>query len=38
MDSIFHRTSVRTYLDKEIEQEKIERLMLVAMASPSAVN
>ena len=38
MDSIFHRTSVRTFLEKPVEPEKIEKLMRAAMASPSAGN
>lgn len=38
MRNIFHRTSVREYLDKEIEQEKIDLLLKAAMAAPSAGN
>ena len=38
MNSIFHRTSVRDYLNKEVEQEKIEQIMRAAMAAPSACN
>ena len=35
---IFSRTSVREYLDKPVEQEKIDKLMKAAMAAPSATN
>lgn len=38
MNSIFKRISVRRYLDKEVEQEKLDLLMKAAMASPSAGN
>ncbi|MBR2801027.1 MAG: nitroreductase family protein [Erysipelotrichaceae bacterium] len=38
MKEIFHRTSIRRYLDKEIEEEKIERLLKAAMQAPSAAN
>jgi nitroreductase len=38
MDSIFHRTSVRQYLDKPVEEEKITTLLRAAMAAPSAGN
>lgn len=38
MSSIFHRTSVRTYLEKEVEQEKIIQMLRAAMAAPSAAN
>lgn len=38
MNSIFHRTSVRSYLEKPVEDEKIEKILRAAMASPSAVN
>lgn len=38
MDAIFKRTSVRSYQDKPVEEEKIILLMRAAMASPSAVN
>ncbi len=38
MKSIFHRTSIREYLNKEIEQEKIDLLLRAAMAAPSAGN
>ena len=36
MNSIFIRRSVRTYLDKPVEQEKIETLLRAAMQAPSA--
>ena len=38
MDSIFHRVSIRKYEAKEVEQEKIERMLKAAMAAPSACN
>ncbi|MEG0157428.1 MAG: nitroreductase family protein [Anaerovoracaceae bacterium] len=38
MNSIFRRTSVRKYLDKRVEEEKIEMLLRAAMAAPSAKN
>lgn len=38
MNSIFHRTSVRQYLDKDVEQEKINKILYAAMAAPSAGN
>jgi nitroreductase len=38
MNSIFIRRSVRTYLDKPVEQEKIETLLRAAMQAPSAGN
>ena len=38
MNEIFHRTSVRNYLDKQIEQSKIEQMLRAAMAAPSAGN
>ena len=28
MNEIFHRTSVRNYLDRQIEQEKAEQMLL----------
>lgn len=38
MDSIFHRTSIRKFLDKDVEPEKVEMLLKAAMAAPSAGN
>jgi len=38
MDSIFHRISVRKYLDKPVEKEKIEQILRAAMQAPSATN
>lgn len=38
MDSIFHRISVRKYLDKPVEREKIEAVLRAAMQAPSATN
>lgn len=37
-DPIFERTSVRQYLDKPVEGEKIERLLRAGMQAPSAMN
>lgn len=36
--NIMTRTSVRSYLDKPVEDEKIEKLLHAGMAAPSAVN
>lgn len=38
MNAIFKRTSVRKYENKEVEAEKIDRLLRAAMAAPSAAN
>ncbi len=38
MNVIFERRSVRTYLEKPVEQEKIEKLLRAAMQAPSAGN
>ena len=38
MQEIFHRTSTRKFLDKKVEEDKIEKIMRAAMASPSAKN
>lgn len=38
MDVVFKRVSVREFLDKEVENGKIELLLKAAMASPSAGN
>lgn len=38
MKEIFHRTSIRKYLDKPVEDEKIEMMLKAAMAAPSAGN
>ena len=38
MDIIFNRRSVRKYTDKQIEADKVERLMRAAMQAPSATN
>ena len=37
-DPVFHRVSIRQYLDRPVEQEKIETLLRAAMAAPSATN
>lgn len=36
MKKLFHRTSVRKYLDKKVEDKKIEMMLKGAMAEPSA--
>lgn len=38
MKELFHRTSVRKYLDKQVEDKKIEMMLKGAMAAPSAGN
>lgn len=38
MNSIFRRKSIRNFLDKEIEQEKIEKILRAGMQAPSAWN
>ena len=38
MNEIFHRTSIRKYLDKPVEDEKIKTILQAAMAAPSAGN
>ncbi len=38
MNNILSRTSVRSFLDKAVEQEKVEKLLRAGMAAPSAVN
>lgn len=38
IETILTRKSVRSFSEKEIEQEKIDTLMKAAMAAPSAVN
>jgi len=38
MNEIFKRRSIRQYLDKEVEKEKVEKLLKAAMAAPSAGN
>lgn len=38
MNEIFHRTSIRNYLDRQIEPEKVEQMLRAAMAAPSAGN
>lgn len=36
--NIMSRTSVRAYLDKAVEDEKVEKMLRAGMAAPSAVN
>ena len=38
MKAIFKRKSIRKFLDKEIEDEKIERLLKAGMQAPSSCN
>lgn len=38
MENLFHRTSVRKYLDQPVEKEKILQILRAAMAAPSACN
>ena len=38
MNSIFHRVSIRKYMDKAVEEEKIEKILRAAFAAPSAQN
>ena len=38
MNAIFKRKRIRKFLDKEIEDEKIERLLKAGMQAPSAIN
>lgn len=38
MEEIFKRVSVRKFTDQEVEEEKIEKILRAAMASPSAKN
>ena len=38
MNEIFTRRSVRSFLDKEVEMEKIDRLVRAGMQAPSAKN
>lgn len=38
MNSIFHRTSIRRFENRPVEQEKVELMLRAAMAAPSAGN
>ena len=38
MNAIFKRTSVRSFEDREVEPEKIEKILQAAFAAPTAVN
>ena len=38
MEEIIKRVSIREYLDKEIEKEKVEKLLLAGQVAPSARN
>lgn len=36
MSSIYHRISVRKFMDREVEREKLEELLRAGMQAPSA--
>lgn len=38
MDTIFQRRSIRKYQNREIEQEKLERILRAGMAAPTSTN
>ncbi len=38
MDAVFHRTSVRQFQDRPVEQEKIDRLLRAGFQAPTATN
>ena len=38
MNAIFTRTSVRSYENRPVEEDKIEKILRAAMAAPSAMN
>lgn len=38
MNEIFHRTSIRKYQNKSVEDDKIEKMLQAVMAAPSAGN
>lgn len=38
MKEIFHRTSIRRYMDTPVEAAKVEKMLRAAMAAPSAGN
>lgn len=38
MKEIFHRTSVRSFTDQQVEPEKVEKLLRAAMSAPTAGN
>lgn len=38
LENIYTRTSVRTYQERKIEDDKIEQILKAAMSAPSAVN
>ncbi|MGL5271912.1 MAG: nitroreductase family protein [Phocaeicola sp.] len=38
MESIFNRTSVRSYTTQKVEKEKVDLMLRAAMAAPTAVN
>lgn len=38
LDNIFKRTSIRSYKNKPVEKEKVEKLLRAGMAAPTAMN
>lgn len=38
LENIHARTSIRSYLPREVEEEKVEQLLRAAMAAPTATN
>ncbi len=38
MNEIFHRTSIRAFEDKSVEQEKVEEILRAGFQAPSAAN
>ena len=38
MEEIIKRVSIREYLDKKVEKEKVEKLLLAGQVAPSARN
>ena len=38
LNNILERTSIRSYLDKSVEEEKIEKLLRAGMAAPTSKN
>ncbi len=38
MDAIFERTSIRRFTDREVEEDKIEKILRAGMAAPSGGN
>ena len=38
MKEIFHRASIRKFLEQEVEEEKVTQILKAAMSAPSAIN